>query len=291
LRYFLIVALRTLHTPERTAATPKHFNGNNTGKAHSKNASERTAQAGKLPQTHPSNTTSTATSTTTSTTTPLVAPAPTNPGETAAKCIDDGLRLMNHNRLDAAREAFRQALDTRALNDIGRLVAYWHIFLTYRDNKASEGADALMSFIVIAEDVLREKSAEIRLAAERMNLKQRLQAARAMLSALWAQEVADYGRSALRPVLVNSEAEKLYFLQLAPPCGPDKNKHISDLPPVKTPDEIAKSKPKTTNRGAISASHSSNNTKSLTNRASIICEAAREGVIYYFAAPQLATYQ
>ncbi|MEL6339145.1 MAG: hypothetical protein AAFQ65_04510 [Myxococcota bacterium] len=138
-------------------------------------------------------------------------------------------RAFYHFRLShyrAAASSFQEAIKTNNLNDSGRALAYWHIYLCRAHlNDEDGGADALMSFSVVAEDMLnpddrfgREYSAS-REFVERFDMDARLARARAILAALWVDRSADYGRSGLQPIRVRSDQELSMFLEIAPPCN------------------------------------------------------------------------
>ena len=131
---------------------------------------------------------------------------------------------QDQNAMAAA--TFRAAIHTGSLNDAGRALAYWHIYVAEQSlGDTDRGVDALSSFVVVAQDVIEVRE-QMRYAedesgdfVDRFDLKRRLARARAMLSVAWAAHANEFGRSAIQPVPVHSLAEKNYFLEMAPPCG------------------------------------------------------------------------
>lgn len=125
-----------------------------------------------------------------------------------------------------AAATFRAAVNTGNLNDAGRALAYWHIYVAEESiGDTDRGVDALASFVVVAQDVI-EMREQMRYAeddsgdfVDRFDLKRRLTRARAMMSVAWAAHANEFGRSEGQPVPVHSLAEKNYFLEMAPPCG------------------------------------------------------------------------
>ena len=143
----------------------------------------------------------------------------------ASTLLEVAFRLFGVHQDMASVAAFEAAIRTGNLNDAGKTLAYWHIFLAHRNRgRVDQGADALASFIVMAEDVLDER-AGLRYAVDdsgdfvdRFELPKRLAHARAILYAIWAERSVTFGRSQASPVHVESMAEMDFFLELAPPC-------------------------------------------------------------------------
>ncbi|MEM6532594.1 MAG: hypothetical protein AAF654_08215 [Myxococcota bacterium] len=124
-----------------------------------------------------------------------------------------------------ASEAFGAAISTNNLNDSGRALAYWHVYLCQAQlGMEDASAEALMSFSVVASDMLdpadtySHEYMASRDFATRFNLEGRLARARATLSAMWVDRSIDYGRTDGQPIRVNSDEELDAFLELAPPC-------------------------------------------------------------------------
>ncbi len=134
---------------------------------------------------------------------------------------------------DGAARSFEAAIGTNNLNDSGRALAYWHVYLCRaQTGEEDAAADALMSFTVVAEDML-DDSDELsheylasRDFVERFNLEGRLARARATLAALWVDRSADYGRSGGQPIRVQSSQELDVFLELAPPCDTAETRQV-----------------------------------------------------------------
>lgn len=188
---------------------------------------------------------------------PPTAPVPPSPMAVAGEGADDAAatagsllkRAFDYFKNDnnkAAAEAFKAAIATGNLNDAGRALAYWHIFVAEEalgDRNAS--SDALSSFVVVAQDVMDIRE-QLRYAeddsgdfVDRFDLKRRLARARAMLSVAWAYHVGWFGRSTAAPVPVQSTAEMNYFLELAPPCARAHDRHIQASAPAAVPGTAA----------------------------------------------------
>ena len=148
-----------------------------------------------------------------------------HPGAAAA-WLKRGFDLLRADQNVAAAHAFRAAIGTGNLNDAGRALGYWHVYLAEQGAGHSDPAsDALASFIVVAEDILHVRRA-LRYAedgdsdfVDRFDLKRRLARARAVLSATWATHASAFGRSRAHPVPVHNPAERDYFLEVASPCA------------------------------------------------------------------------
>jgi hypothetical protein len=144
----------------------------------------------------------------------------------AAGLLERGFAHFRQDQARAAGDSFRAAINTGHLNDAGRALAYWHIYLAERSSGNLEGgADALSSFIVVGQDVL-EVRGNTKYAVdengdfvERFDLERRLARARAILSATWAAKVPKFGRTQTHPVPIVDSSEIEYFLEAAPACG------------------------------------------------------------------------
>lgn len=149
-------------------------------------------------------------------------------------------RLGEYGR---AARSFEAAIGTNNLNDSGRALAYWHVYLCRaQTGEEDAAAEALMSFSVVAEDMLSD-SDEVsheylasRDFVERFNLEGRLARARATLAALWVDRSADYGRSGGQPIRVQSTQELDVFLELAAPCD-ESNPRLVDRKVLETDGE------------------------------------------------------
>ena len=144
----------------------------------------------------------------------------------AAEWLQRGFAHFQRDEPALAGAAFRAAVGTGSLNDAGRALAYWHIYLAERRQGHTElGADALESFVAAGQELLDSRGSAgfiLQGAAdfvERFELDRRMTRARALLSALWADRVATFGRSPARPVPVRSDSEVHDFLEHAPPCA------------------------------------------------------------------------
>lgn len=150
-------------------------------------------------------------------------------GGRASDYLALGLSFYNDDRRLDAIEAFSRALATGDLNNQGRALAYWHLFLSHREDAlGTHGADALDSFVTVAR-LLVQQSAEatdgedllehVRAFIERFELRDRLLLAEVTLEALWAHRDQHYGRTPDRPVMVGggARAQRL-FLHMYRPC-------------------------------------------------------------------------
>ncbi|MCC6897466.1 MAG: hypothetical protein IT377_00750 [Polyangiaceae bacterium] len=146
--------------------------------------------------------------------------------DSAGALLERGFYHFNRNEHGKARASFAAAIGTNNLNDAGRSLAYWHIYLASRRSADEDGAaEALSSFIVVSQDVLEVRD-EMRYAVsdsgsdfvQRFNLEARLARARAAMSAMWAKRAPDFGRTAERAVPVRDSAELGFFLELEPVC-------------------------------------------------------------------------
>jgi len=139
---------------------------------------------------------------------------------TAATLLERGFADFRTGRLVQAREDFGAAIGTGELNDAGRVLAYWHIHLAESELGHEDlSAEAASSFIVVAEDLLRDPSTARSDFVEQFDLHRRLAQARALMSATWARRVPEFGTSAARPIRVHSPAEVTYFLHFASTCS------------------------------------------------------------------------
>jgi hypothetical protein len=144
----------------------------------------------------------------------------------AGALLHRAFELFRQEKDSPAVTTFYAAIGTGSLNDAGRALAYWHIFVAQQHLGHEDGAaDALGSFVVVAQDVLdeadqaRNKEEGADEFVVRFDLRRRLSRARATLSAVWASHSNLFGRRVNQPVLVHNDVEKDYFLQLAMPCA------------------------------------------------------------------------
>ena len=143
----------------------------------------------------------------------------------AAIYLERALDALRDEQPAYATAALRAALATGDLNDAGRALTYWYLYVaeeTQGNRRASH--DALNDFVVVAETVLALRDS-VRFAqsggsdfVERFDLAGRLARGRALLNLAWAEAHQQFGRSAQEPVPVQSEAEVAYFLELSPAC-------------------------------------------------------------------------
>lgn len=154
------------------------------------------------------------------------APAPAlaamHPAKAAAVLLESAIVAFRSADFATASADFSKAIETSRLNDAGRALAYWHIFLAEGHlGNTSLGSEALASFVVVAADLVEEARMGLTSSdfSQRFDLEGKLARGRATLSATWAQRSPSFGRSQTSPVPVQSTQEIHYFLALVSPCG------------------------------------------------------------------------
>jgi len=148
--------------------------------------------------------------------------------------LEQGLVMFRRGHYTDAETSFTAAIGTGRLNDAGRALAYWHIFVSERHRgRIDHSTDALSSFVILAEEIL-EARRSVRYAVDsegdfvdRFMLPERLDRARAIISATWANRALGFGRSQTLPVPIRSPAEQEYFLQLTAPCSAAADRTVS----------------------------------------------------------------
>lgn len=146
--------------------------------------------------------------------------------QSASAYLERALDALRDEQPGFATAALKAALDTGDLNDAGRTLAYWYIYVAEQSQgHLLRAKDALADFVVVAQDVLALRN-QVRFAEsggsdfiDRFDVVGRLARARALLNLAWARENQHFGRSAQAPVPVQSQAEVAYFLELAPSCA------------------------------------------------------------------------
>jgi hypothetical protein len=160
--------------------------------------------------------------------TPASAKVPTlAPNARASDYLALGLSLYQANEKSDAAHAFQLALQTGNLNNQGRALAYWHLFLAHRDgNLQGPGAEALDAFITVSNDLIEESHctgaedcADVREFVDGFALTDRLLLAELVLDALWARRDPAFGRTPDRPVSVHDAESERLFVQLFKPCA------------------------------------------------------------------------
>jgi hypothetical protein len=148
--------------------------------------------------------------------------------------LERGLRHFSSSENAPASAAFQAAISTGRLNDAGRALAYWHIFVAeQRAGDVDDSTNALQSFVAVAEEILEARD-EVRYAVsesgdfvDRFEVEDKLDRGRAILSATWAGRNANFGRTAERPVPIHTPSELTYFLELASPCTSEGQRSVS----------------------------------------------------------------
>ncbi|MBI5508181.1 MAG: hypothetical protein HY903_05460 [Deltaproteobacteria bacterium] len=159
---------------------------------------------------------------------------PANLRESASDLLEHAFLSFTVGRDQAASRSFAAAIATGDLNDAGRALAYWHIATSERrlDNEDAS-AEALMSFIVVGQDVLDARATRPYTLdgrsdfVENFNLESRLAEAKGYLAAAWARRVSDFGHSLDEPVVVASELEAEAILAFAPPCEDEADRDVA----------------------------------------------------------------
>ena len=162
---------------------------------------------------------------------------PTDDSDSAGALLKRGFDFFSADKNQEAADMFRAAVATGNLNDAGRALAYWHIYVAEQSMAHVDiAADALEAFVVVSQDVL-EIRGQLKYAeddsgdfVDRFDLKRRLARARATLSADWAGHVGIFGRSSRNPVPIHSVTEMNYFLELAPPCAQANDRSVAAGP-------------------------------------------------------------
>lgn len=158
-------------------------------------------------------------------------------GPSAAVLLKRAFTFFEQDENIMAIAMFRAAINTGNLNDAGRALAYWHIYVAYTAvNQPEDASEALLMFTVVAQDVLDVRD-QMRYAddghgdfVQRFDLRNRLARARASLSASWAKQAEPFGRTARQPILVHDDQEKNFFLEIAAmPCA---GRHLVTAPMV-----------------------------------------------------------
>lgn len=144
----------------------------------------------------------------------------------ASAWLERALAALQNDQPALAAAALHAALATGDLNDAGRTLAYWYVYVAEQAQGHTQAArNALADFVVVAQDVMAARR-DVRFAeqrgsdfVDRFDLAGRLARSRAVLSLAWTERAPDFGRSAATAVPVHDEQEMAYFLELAPPCA------------------------------------------------------------------------
>ncbi len=150
--------------------------------------------------------------------------------ESAGGLLERAFAQFNRDQYAASAKTFWRSIGTNNLNEAGRALAYWHIYLAEkRLSHEDKSTEALASFTTVAQELMESRGASGDF-IERFSLDARLSRARAILSATWAKRVPGYGRSAGEAVPVFDQVEADYFAEIAPPCASAKrrqtDKHV-----------------------------------------------------------------
>jgi len=167
--------------------------------------------------------------------------------DSAGGLLERAFAQFNRDDYKASSKTFTLAIGTNNLNEAGRALAYWHIYLAEkRLSREDLATEALASFCEVGEEIMeaRDNSRYAMTTAsdfiERFNLDTRLSRARAILSATWAKRVPGYGQSAGDAVPVFDQAEADYFVEIAPPCANAKKRQTDKHTIVKQGHELQK---------------------------------------------------
>jgi hypothetical protein len=156
----------------------------------------------------------------------------------AALLLEQALAALRDARGPFATAALHAALATGELNDAGRALAYWYIYVAEEMQECSSRShDALSDFVAIAQNVLAlQKHARVADSGgsdfvERFDLHGRLARGRALLNLAWADRHEQFGRSAEAPIPIQSEEELRYFVELTPACAHPLERKTSAVVP------------------------------------------------------------
>ena len=147
-----------------------------------------------------------------------------SPALAAGALLERGIFLLETESYVESAIAFELAIRTDRLNEVGRALAYWHIFLCKQRLRDYDGsAESLSSFIIIAQDLVAERGDNVGALNNddfllRFGVEDKIAHARAILSATWANRSFPFGRTPQRPVPVHTTTELDYFLELVEPC-------------------------------------------------------------------------
>lgn len=176
--------------------------------------------------------------------------------DSAGGLLERAFAQFNRDDYAASAKTFTASIATNNLNEAGRALAYWHIYLAEkRMAHEDKSTEALASFTTVAAELMESRGSSADF-IERFSLDARLSRARAILSATWAKRVPGYGRSAGDAVPVFDQVEADYFAEIAPPC--------------------AQAKRRQTDKHTV-AQRSGNELQRVT----IYCEGAKTGTDYY----------
>lgn len=155
--------------------------------------------------------------------------------QSATELLSQGFAFLRNGHYPAAQNRLERALATGELNDAGRTLTYWHIYIAAQAQQRMQVAnDALSSFVALGTEILNNRDQDDAARdgsdfAQHFDLRHRLAQARATLNAAWAKHTRSFGRTAQSPVLVHNTDEIHYFLELAPPCAPGNTRHAYAL--------------------------------------------------------------
>ncbi len=149
--------------------------------------------------------------------------------QSAGGLLERAFAQFNRDDYRGAARSFSASIATNNLNEAGRALAYWHIYLAEkRLGQEDKSTEALSSFTQVAQEMLELRdeggSASGNDFIDRFALDTRLSRARAILSVTWAKRMPSYGKTAAEAVPVFDEAEADYFVEIAPPCSDAKKK-------------------------------------------------------------------
>lgn len=157
----------------------------------------------------------------------------------ATQWLERAFSLWHDGHFAASIDAMHEALSTQDLNDAGKALAYWHVYLAQQAlGHTQAGQGALADFVAVADDIMTalvpvsgvtgadNPNSSAAAFAQQFDLKGRLARARAILNLAWAQQTHRAGFSEGHPVLVFNDAEMDHFLDLAPPCAHHSDRKV-----------------------------------------------------------------
>lgn len=162
---------------------------------------------------------------------------PTSPPDLSASVyLERALDALRDGQTAFAIAALHAALASGELNDAGRSLAYWYIYVAQSSAGSTQrGHDALADFVAIADSVLVAHDTSQLVDGggnefiARFDLRGRLARGRALLSLAWAEHHQHFGRSLEAPVPIQSEEELNYFVELTPACAHPLERKTSSM--------------------------------------------------------------
>ncbi len=155
---------------------------------------------------------------------------------TAGEILERAFSHFHFGEHRTAIDLFTAAVATGHLNDSGRVLAYWHIFMAERAlGNANASTEAAAAFISVAQDILSPYLQNDQLVldagsfASRFDLPGRLTRARATVAAAWSERSGTFGKSLEHPVPINNPSEITYFLEMVGACAEASDRVVVEI--------------------------------------------------------------